>query len=235
MLLRTAPDGSVGKVFLPARPVRLLLAAALGFVLTGRAGAAGLVTASAGTTASSTISVTLVIPGIIGIDVESDVSFDLTALSPASSPTSCTNAFPAGSSCPSGIYSPTAVTTTPGAVPAPAPGAIYISLLDATVGSVATKNVKHSVAAAWTGTNPGIPTTDIQTQRAVSSNGGLGGASFAALPTVQTAMPNGSAIPNGPFVWLRQDQAFQLVIPRAQSPSQTANASAIVTYTFSRS
>ena len=178
---------------------------------------------------------TLVIPGIIGIDVESDVSFDLTALGPAPSPTTCSNAFPAGSSCPSGTYSPTSVTTTPGALPAPAPGAIYLSILDATVASVATKNVKQSIAAAWTGTNPGIPTTDVQTQRAASNNGGLGGGSFGALPTVQTAMPNGGTIPSGPFVWLRQDQAFQLVIPRAQAPSQTANASAVITYTFSRS
>ena len=95
--------------------------------------------------------------------------------------------------------------------------------------------VKQSIAANWTGANPGIPTTDVQTQRAASNNGGLGAASFAALPTVQTPMPNGGTIPNGPFVWQRQDQVFQLVIPRAQAPSQTANSSAVVTYTFSRS
>ena len=191
--------------------------------------------ASAGATASSTVSVTLVIPGIIGIDVESDVSFDLTALSPAPTPTSCVNAFPAGSSCASGTYSPTSTTTTAGAVPLPAAGAIYLSILDATVASVATKNVKQSIAANWTGANPGIPTTDVQTQRAASNNGGLGAAAFAALPTVQTAMPNSGSIPNGPFVWQRQDQVFQLVIPRTQAPSQTANSSAVVTYTFSRS
>jgi hypothetical protein len=222
------------------RRARLLCAAWLGsalwvFAPATALPAAGLTVASASSTATSSATLSLLIPGVIGIDVESDVAFDLTTLSAAASPSSCTNVFPAGASCSSAVLSPTSVTTTSGATPAPASGSIYLALLDSTSTSVATKNVKASVASAWTGTSPGVSTTALQTQRAGSNNGGVGNAAFAALPTVPTALANSSSIPSGPFVWVRQDQTFRLVIPSSQNPSATGNATVVVTYTFSRS
>jgi hypothetical protein len=218
---------------------RLALAIAVtGFLLAGvreaSAAGSGIVTAPSAGSASGTSTVTLKIPGLIGIDVESDVNFDLTTLSPAATPGACTNVFPAGSACANATYSPTSVTTTAGATPAPAANAIFISIIDTTAASVATKNVKNSISATWGGTTPGIATTDVQTQKAGSNNGGLGNAAYAALPTAATAMTGGGTIPNGAFNWTRQDQLFQLVIGGAETPSATAGATATVTYTFSR-
>ena len=204
----------------------------------------GLVTAASAGTASSSTTVTLLIPGVIGIDVESDVNFDLTSLSAPAAPDVCQNVFPAGSSCSSATYTPTSISTTAGASPAPeftAPttvaglGAIYLSLMDSTAGTVATKKLTNVVPASWTGTSPGILTTDLQTKKAGSNNGGVGNTSFTALPTSAANIGNIGSIPQGAFTWAREDQDFRLIIPSTQNPSATANASVVVTYAFSRS
>jgi hypothetical protein len=204
----------------------------------------GLNTAASASTATSSTTVTLLIPGVIGIDVESDVTFNMNLLSTATAPNVCLNVFPPGSACTSARYTPTSTSTTVGATPAPeftAPttgggtGAIYLSLFDSTAGSVATKKVTNVIPAAWSGTTPGIATTDLRTQKAGSNNGGLGNTSFAALPTTAANMGNVSAIASGPFNWARQDQSLDLVVPSTENYSSTADASVVVTYVFSRS
>lgn len=220
--------------------VALFAAAPMGLEASG----GGLVTAASAGSASSSTTVTLLIPGVIGIDVESDVNFALTTLSAASAPNTCQNVFPAGSSCSSATYTPTSISTTAGASPAPefvgpttvaGKGAIYMAIMDSTAGSVATKKVTNVVPASWSGTTPGIATTDLQTQKAATNNGGLGNTSFAALPTSAANMGNISTIPNGAFNWTRQDQDFQLVVTGSDTPSATSNATVVVTYAFSRS
>ena len=214
-------------------PAGVLAAAALLLVNASAQAAGGGIVTGAGPV-SSTSTVSLKIPTIVGIDVETDIGFDLTLLSGAGSPIACANVFPAGSSCATATYTPNASANTAGLLPAPAAGAAYISIIDTTAGSVATKNMKHSIAAAWTGTTPGIPTSNVQTSRAGTNNGGVGTVAFAALPTAATAMTGNATIPNAGFNWTRQDQSFQLVIQNTDTPSATANATAVVTYTFSR-
>ena len=218
----------------------ILLAASQAALASG----GGVVTAASAGTASSSTTVTLLIPGIIGIDVESDVNFDLTTLSAASAPDVCQNVFPSGSSCSSATYTPTSISTTAGASPAPefvAPttvagkGAIYLALLDTTAGTVATKKLTNVVPASWTGTSPGIATTDLQTQKAGTNNGGVGNTSFTALPTSAANIGNIGSIPQTAFNWTREDQDFHLVIPSSENPSATSNATVVVTYAFSRS
>ncbi len=220
-----------GSVFVLAA----VAAAFLAVPLSVQASGGGLVTAPSAGTATSSTTVTLLIPGVIGIDIESDVTFDLTTLSPAATPNACSNVFPAGSACTNGTYAPTSIATTAGAVPAPGTGSIYLSLMDSTAGTVATKKVTNVVPATWSGTTPGILTTDLQTQKSASNNGGLGNTSFTALPTTAANMGNVASIPGGPFNWAREDQAFQLVIPSTENPSSTSNASVVVSYSFSRS
>lgn len=204
----------------------------------------GVVVAASAGSASSSTTVTLLIPGVIGIDVESDVNFDLTTLSPAPAPDACLNAFPSGSSCASATYTPTSVSTTSGASPAPeftaattggGEGAIYLALMDSTAGTVSTKKVTNAIPASWSGTTPGIATTALQTKKAASNNGGMGNSSFTALPTSAASMGSVSSIPQGAFNWARQDQDFRLVISASDNPSATANATVVVTYAFSRS
>jgi len=204
----------------------------------------GLNTAPSAGAATSSTTVTLLIPGVIGIDVESDVTFDMNLLSPAGAPNSCLNVFPPGSACTNARFTPTSTSTTAGATPAPeftaataggGVGAIYFSLFDSTAGSVATKHVTNVVPAAWSGTTPGVPTTDLRTQKAGSSNGGLGNTTWAALPTTAANMSNGGSIPAGPFNWAREDQDFELSVPSTDNFSATANATVVVTYVFSRS
>jgi hypothetical protein len=211
----------------------LAAAAALLFVTARPAQASGGGIQTGASPQSSTSTVSLKIPGIVGIDVETDIGFDLTLLSAASSPTICANVFPAGSSCATATYTATSANTA-GLSPAPAAGAAYISIIDTNAASVGTKNMKHSIAAAWSGTTPGIPTTNVQTKLAASNNGGVGTASFAALPTAATAMTGNASIVNTGFNWTRQDQAFQLVIQSTDVVSATTDATAVVTYTFSR-
>ena len=212
----------------------VLAAAALLFVTARPAQASGGGIQTGASPQSSTSTVSLKIPTIVGIDVETDIGFDLTVLSGAGSPTACANVFPAGSSCATATYTPNSSASTAGLLPAPAAGAAYISIIDTTAGSVATKNMKHSIDAAWSGTTPGIPTTNVQTQASASNNGGVGSVAFAALPTAATAMTGNASIPNAGFNWKREDQTFQLVIQSTDTPSATANATAVVTYTFSR-
>jgi hypothetical protein len=201
-------------------------------------------TAPSAGAATSTTTVTLLIPGVIGIDIETDVTFDMNALATASAPNECLNVFPPGSACASARFTPTSTATTAGASPAPeftaattggGVGAIYLSLFDSTAGSVATKHVTNVVPAAWSGTTPGIPTTDLRTQKAGTNNGGLGNTTWAALPTTAADMGNVGAIAAGPFNWARQDQDFDLVVPSTENFSSTADASVVVTYVFSRS
>lgn len=197
-----------------------------------QAAGGGIVTGAGPVSSSTTVS--LKIPSIVGIDVETDIGFDLTLLSPAATPAICADVFPAGSSCATATYTPNASANTAGVAPAPAANAAYISIIDTNAASVATKNMKHSIAAAWSGTTPGIPTTRVQTKVATTSNAGVGSVAFTALPTAATAMTGNASIVNTGFNWTREDQAFQLVIQSADTPSATNNATAVVTYTFSR-
>lgn len=204
----------------------------------------GLNTAPSASAATSSTTVTLLIPGVIGIDIESDVTFNMNLLSAATAPNVCQNVFPPGSACTSARFTPTSTSTTAGATPAPeftAPtagagtGAIYFSLFDSTAGSVATKHVTNVIPAAWSGTTPGVATTDLRTQKAGSNNGGLGNTTWASLPTTAANMGNVGAIPGGPFNWVRQDQDVDLVVSSSENFSSTADATVVVTYVFSRS
>jgi hypothetical protein len=228
------------------RNLSLLAAAATLFLapLAVLASGGGLVTAPSASAATSSTTVTLLVPGVIGIDIETDVTFDMTLLDTASAPNVCQNVFPPGSSCASAVFTPSSISTTSGAAPAPeftAPttgagsGAIYLSLFDSTAGSVATKHVTNVIPAAWSGTTPGIATSALKTQKAGSNNGGLGNTAWASIPTTAANMGNVSSIANGSFNWTRQDQDFELVVPSTQNYSATADASVIVTYVFSRS
>src|SRR5579862_253118 len=58
---------------------------------------------------SSTSQVTITIPAVIAIDVESNVTFDFNTYAAPSGPTSCSNVFPPGADCATATFTPSNV------------------------------------------------------------------------------------------------------------------------------
>jgi hypothetical protein len=186
----------------------------------------------------TTSPLTVSIPGVVGIDVESDVAFNLSSYMVASRATTgaCpANVFPPPAGCSgAAVYAATSSATTagvPGAVPAS--GAVWMSVFcNRTVGTL---TISQSVAAGWSGLGPGFPTTALRTRAGSTNNGPAAG--FAAATNLTTGpVPIGSGTLPAQFTWTRVDQLFDLAVPNASTVSFNAGAfTTTVTFTISKS
>lgn len=178
------------------------------------------------------------IPGVVGIDVESDVAINLSSYLVASRATTgaCPpNVFPPPAGCTgAAVYAATASTTTagvPGAVPTS--GAVWISVFCNRLAGALT--ISQSVAAAWSGIGPGFATTALRTRGAAANNGPAAGFAVATnLTTAPVSIGKGS-LP-ATFTWTRVDQIFDLAIPNASTVPYNAGAfTTTVTFSISKS
>jgi hypothetical protein len=178
------------------------------------------------------------IPGVVGIDVESDVAFNLSAYLVASRATTATcpqNVFPPPAGCAgAAVYAGTSSTTTagvPGAVPTT--GAVWMSVFCNKLAGTLT--ISQSVAAAWSGAGPGFPTTALRTKGDTANN--AFGAGFAVATNLTAAPVSiGAGTLPARFSWTRVDQKFDLAVPNASTVSFNAGAfTTTVTFSISKS
>jgi hypothetical protein len=217
---------------------RVLIAlCALLFVSTAVFGATGQSsTAGASTTSSSTVTVT--IPSVIGIDVETDVAINLASYLTNTNATTgaCpANVFPPPAGCTgAALFTPTASTTTAGApTPTPTAGNIWMSVFCNR--SAGTLVLSAQVAAAWTPVaGPGFGTTSLRVARSGANNAVNAG--FATLTNLTTAAtPIGSGTLPATFNWTRVDQQVDLAVPSASTVTYAAGSyAADVTFTIAK-
>jgi hypothetical protein len=186
----------------------LLLAALLALAIPTvvQAAGGGAVSHSTPGSASSTSQMSVTIPSVVAIDVETDVTFDLTNYIGG---TGCANNFPPSISCSTATFAPTSASTTTGATPAPTGYDIFVSVFDNKAGAAV--SVGGFVDAAWSPSGgPGFVTTMFATKASSGNNtSGTGNASFANLTTSNTAFGT-QGLPPGAFGWTRIDQAVEI-------------------------
>lgn len=162
----------------------------------------------------STSTLTVTIPGVVGIDIETDVTWDF-SLYPAPSPTTCADdAFPPSPACTDIRYYPNAESTTAGHPgPNPSDNAIYMSLFcNKATGTI---DIQASVGS-WNSGSPGFNTTDVQIQRDSSNNNeNVGPATWTNLTSALTTIGAGNLNTLGRFPWTRADQLFRIYLPSA--------------------
>ncbi len=162
----------------------------------------------------STTTLTVTIPGVVGIDIETDLTWDFSSY-PAPSPTTCADdAFPPSPACTSINYYPNQETTTagtPGA--APSDNAIYMSLFcNKNTGTIDVQ----AMVGAWNSGTPGFNTTDFQIQRDSANNAqNVGPATWTNLASALTTIGAGNLNTLGKFPWTRADQLFRIYLPSA--------------------
>jgi hypothetical protein len=181
------------------------------------------------TTATTTSVVTVTIPGVVGIDIESDVAIDLGSYLVGgvihADGTACpANTFPPPAGCTgAATYAATGTTTTAGAPgTAPTAGNIWMSVF--CTKSAGTLDVQASVAAAWAPVaGPGFATTALRTKRSTANNTPTVG--FAASTNLTNAAATiGVGTLAATFGWTRVDQLFDLAVPAASGVTFLANS-----------
>ena len=177
-------------------------------------------------TATSTSTVYLTIPGVVGIDVETDVTFDLTSYvsaggTHADGSPCVANTFPPLPGCSgSATYDATLSQTTAGAPGAtPTAGNIWVSAFcNKTIGTL---DMLAYVDAAWVGGTPGPVTTDLRVRESTANNApGAGYASLTHLTTTPTSIGIGTL--GATFGWTRVDQYIDLDVLNAATVTWTA-------------
>jgi hypothetical protein len=202
--------------------------------------AGGLVTGVAATGATSYSRVSVTVPGIVGVDVETDLAFDFGVVAhyPApGTPASCTDVFPPGSACAAAFYTVSSSTTTATALPAPTAntGNVYTSVMcTASAGVLA---VKAFVPAAWTPAGgPGFATTELRIMRSAANNGVSVGPAAATHLVVSPglSLSTGSTLP-ATFGWTRADQFIDLHLQTLASETfNSGTYTADVTFTIAK-
>ena len=181
------------------------------------------------TTATTTSVVTVTIPGVVGIDIESDVAINLGSYLVVgvvhADGTACpANTFPPPAGCTgAATYDATGTTTTAGAPgTAPLAGNIWMSVF--CTKAAGTLDIQASVAAAWAPVaGPGFPTTAIRTKRATANDVPTVG--FAAATNLANAPATiGIGTLAATFGWTRVDQLFDLAVPAASGVTYLAGA-----------
>ncbi len=210
--------------------VVLLLGPALAFANGGGA-------SSGATTASSFSTVTLSVPGVVAIDIETDPTIALGSYTTGGvAGAACGSFFPPAMGCTgAATYLATSSATTASApAPAPAAGSIWMAVFDNK--STGVLSASAYAAATWTGGTPytGATGQNLQFEKSGSNNAsGFGGATFTAFGTSGTpaTVPLGTLA--APFVWTRVDQAIQLSVPAASTVTWTIGTyTCVVTFTI---
>jgi len=167
---------------------------------------------------SSLTNLSVTIPGVVGIDIETDLTWNFSSY-PAGTigSTSANNLFPPPPlSTGAAYWTPTAATTTGGA-PTPSPtftapsgnagaAAIWMAVFCNINSGTLTFT---STLGSWSSADPFNGTVSVQEMGDTSNNSfGIGGTSFSSLSTTATGLPKGTA--TSTFNWTRADQLFQL-------------------------
>jgi hypothetical protein len=178
--------------------------------------------------ATTTSTVYLTIPGVVGIDVETDVTFDLNNYVAASGGhadgSACTaNTFPPPAACTgSSRFDATASDTTTGA-PGATPTAGNVWMMVFCNKTTGTLDILDYVDAAWTGGTPGPATSDLRTRRSAANNTPtVGNASLSHLTTSATTIGVGTLAAT--FGWTRVDQYIDLDVLNAGTVTWTAGS-----------
>jgi len=197
--------------------------------------------ASGTSTASTTSTVTVTIPGVVGIDIETDVAIDLSSYVSAggihADGTACAaNTFPPAAGCTgAATYAATASTTTVGApAPAPTAGNIWMSVF--CTKSAGTLALQGAVSNAWAPVGgPGFGTTALRNMKSASNNvPGAGNASATNFATSATSIGVGTL--GATFGWTRVDQLIDLAVPGASGVTFAAGSfTTTATFTINKS
>ncbi|HEU5162910.1 MAG TPA: hypothetical protein VFV54_07185 [Thermoanaerobaculia bacterium] len=194
--------------------------------------------------ATSTSTVTLIIPGLVGVDVESNVEFNFNSYTPAGPAEGCVDyKWPVSITCGAGTVhlDPTTITTTAatGAAPSNVQGdkAIWLAVFSSkTTGSALDLDVDATISAFSAAPGTGLTSTIISTKRSASNNGkAVGYASFTPFTAVATPEDIATAHTlTETFPWTRVDQAIGLELPYNASLNETLGITATLTYTVSK-
>lgn len=210
-------------------------------------------TASAGALANAN-TITVTIPGLVGVDLESNLEWDFTAMNPAPQAATCTqsaNQWPISITCATSgagtvLYDPTNVTdpnigntprngTTVGAanMAALSPAgekAIWLAVFCSKSGGVAP--VISATLGALSGTPVGFDESNFKIKGATLVNpNNVGPASLTAFPAAGgTISPLGSGTLPATFGWTRADQVVVMELPynaALGSPNTTIHTSTL--------
>jgi len=190
---------------------------------------------------NSTSAVNVNIPGVIGIDVETDMTWDFGAYTPqpAGAAAACpSNQWPLQPNCiGSADYTPNASATTTGAPnPSTNAGAVWIAVFSNIAAGTPTLNIS---APALSGGTPwtGYAATNLYYQKdpgATFNVPGAGAASWTSVPTSATSMGIGTL--TSAFNWTRVDQDFKFTVPSAGAATFTPGTyTTTVTFAISHS
>jgi hypothetical protein len=185
---------------------------------------------------SSTTTITVTIPGVVGIDIESDLAFDLNSYLTSSTPTggACPdNTFPPPAGCTGAArYDATATSTTAG-VPGTAPttGNIWMSVFCNK--AIGTLDLTASTSAF--ASSPGFATTAIRVKRSTANDAAAVGFTTSTSLSITPASIGVGTLP-ATFGWTRADQLFDMSIPNASSVSFVDGTfTTTATFTISKS
>lgn len=228
------------------RAIRFLLFALSALPLSLFAAGSGQQTTT-GTSQTGTSTVTVVVPAMIGVDVESDIFFDFantggrtfdqsyTAPTSASSAACGDNQWPPAGFCSgSARYDPSVNVT--GGVPAGSANHLWLAIFSSKSGATGTMDLKAKISNF--GVSPGFGSTNIRYQTGTSNNSAINGATFGAasatnFSTTDTSIKVG-ALASSTFPWSRIDQKIDLLVPSASTVTWANTATtATITYTLS--
>jgi hypothetical protein len=170
---------------------------------------------TSGVTVSSTSVVTVTVPAVIGIDVESDMAFTFTPTSGVHANNCANNTFPPPLECSAVVYTPV-VTTTAG-LSNTTPGDLWIAIFSNKSGVEGSMDVKASVQTAFGGGGPGFTAGAIRLKKG-TTNSAVGGATVGPTPAKAiTALTAGSLLAapftSSTFGWSRVDLTPDLSLP----------------------
>jgi hypothetical protein len=195
--------------------------------------------------AATTSVVTVTIPGVVGIDIETDVAIDLSSyvvggIVHANGGVCPANTFPPPAGCTAAAtYAATGATTTGGApAPAPAPNNIWMAVFCSKTGA-GPLTLQGQVAATWlTGPvgGPGFPTTDLRNMRSASNNAPTAGNAAATnFATSATSIGIGT-LGATTFGWTRVDQLIDLAVTTGSATTFNAGTyTTTATFTIAKS
>lgn len=183
-----------------------------------------------------TSSVTVTIPAVVSIDVESNLTFDFgnVAYHTPASATDCTDAFPPGADCTTVTYSPSSVTI-PGSGTA---GQIWLAIFSNKAGVQATMKVNAFGDAAFS-VDPGFLPQAIKLAKGTTNSGPNGAVYGVASPgsfigTAGTPLDLTVTAPTSSvFGWTRIDQTPTLVLPGSQTFNVVTGSTANISFTLS--
>lgn len=174
---------------------------------------------------SADVVLALDIPEEVSLKVDGEFVFDLGRVQPGEAGDPCTDRFPPPSRCAFSFYNPTSVTFKEGLATGAASEARSALILIMDNLPSGTLHVRHSISAEWSGGEPGISTSAMQSAPAVG--GSARRESFRPIPTTPEEFLS-VAVPVAPT---RIDRVFQLVLPREAKISATSKpVTARITY-----